>query len=78
MISDESVLRTRSATTCPVSTAELVMGKDLKRSMMPFFRSFATESEVVVAPNAAICTRIPATRKFTYTMPPVLMAPPNT
>lgn len=78
MMTEETIFRTKSAVTCPNNTAPLNIGSDLNLSTMPRWRSVATERDVVSEPKAAICTKIPATKKFTYVVPPVSIAPPNT
>ena len=55
-----------SEITWPLSTAMLLIGKLLKRSTIPRCKSFATAIEVVVEPNASVCTMIPAIKKSMY------------
>jgi hypothetical protein len=55
-------LRMRSAVVRPVSTAERAIGSDLKRSMIPSWRSPASPTAVVRAPNTTVCTKIPGMR----------------
>ena len=56
------MLRTRSASVRPVSTAERAIGSERKRSMSPFCKSSASPTPVVRAPNTTVCTKIPGMR----------------
>ena len=63
----------------PASTAERAMGSERKRSSRPLCTSAARPTAVLVAPNTAVCTKMPGMRKSTYGTPPgTWMAPPNT
>ena len=56
-----NALRTTLATTCPVSTAELRIGSDRKRSIIPSVMSEATSTAVVDAPKPVQSRMIPGT-----------------
>ena len=56
------MLRATLATTCPVSTAELTIGIDRNRSMIPLTMSWATLTAVVDEPNPAHRMMIPVRR----------------
>ena len=49
----------------PTSTAERAIGSERNRSMMPFFRSSASPTAVVVAPKIAFWTKMPGIRNST-------------
>ena len=76
-----TVLRNRSATVRPSSTAERAIGMERKRSTTPRFRSSASPMAVCVALKVTDCTKMPGSRKSTYSTPSgraPLTAPPNT
>jgi len=49
----------------PMRTAEGAMGRERKRSMIPFWRSSARPTAVLVPPNTTVWTKIPGIRKVT-------------
>jgi hypothetical protein len=59
------MLRLRSATVRPASTAERAIGRLRKRSIMPLFRSCASPIEVVTPPIRTASTKIAGTTKST-------------
>ena len=58
-------IRSVSASSRPVSTAERAMGIDRSRSMTPLFSSWASAIAVPKQANAAVCAMIPGSRKLT-------------
>lgn len=57
-----NMLRPRSPSVRPVSTAERDIGRERKRSTRPWVRSVASPTPVVIAPKETDCTKIPAMR----------------
>ena len=56
-----TLLRT-SESVRPKSTADGDIGRDRKRSMIPFWMSSASAVPVIVAPNRTVWAKIPAIR----------------
>ena len=59
------MLRTRSATVRPASTAERAIGMDRNRSTTPRVRSSFRPTAVCEAPKVTDWTKIPGSRKST-------------
>ena len=57
-----NTLRTRSASVRPASTADRAMGSERNRSIRPLCRSSASPMPVAMAPNTAVCTKMPGIR----------------
>ena len=57
-------LRTRSEVVRPASTAERLIGRARKRSMMPLCRSSASPADELMAPKMTVCTNTPGIRKL--------------
>jgi hypothetical protein len=64
MSTTTNTLRIMSASVRPANTAERAIGSERKRSIIPRFRSSARPIPVAVAPNTALCTKIPGIRKL--------------
>ena len=58
-------IRSVSASSRPVSTAERAIGIDRSRSMTPLVSSWASAMAVPKQANAAVCAMIPGIRKLT-------------
>ena len=59
------MLRARSATVRPESTADRAIGSDRNRSNSPLLRSVARPTAVPIAPNTVVWTKIPGIKKST-------------
>src|SRR5690606_16117327 len=73
-----SVVTARSDSVRPSSTAELDMGSERNRSMMPFCRSLAIPMTVNAELNATVWTKMPPIRKSRYATGSSPMLPPKT
>ena len=62
MTANATVLRTKSETVRPISTADWLMGSERSRSIRPFCMSSATPAPVKLEPNSTVWANIPGSR----------------
>ena len=60
-----TLLRVKSASVRPASTAERAVGRDRNRSMTPLMRSLCSPYAVVLAPKTANWARMPGMSQLT-------------